>query len=193
MTDSVAEWASLPCGALSLDGESERHLTEASLMQRMASISVANKTDSHRLNGIVIRSSAGSRVQPHEVLVSIGGGLDGDRWAEGKANPSNQISMMNVDIAHAMANGQSVALFGDNLFTDLDLSESALPVGAQIQVGEVQLMVSREPHVPCDRFKKRFGSAAFSYAAKHPRIRGIYLTVVRGGVIRKGDAVTVLD
>ena len=99
--------------------------------------------------------------------------------------------MMNVNIAHAIANGQSVALFGDNLFTDHDLSEMALPVGAKIQVGEVQLMVSAEPHVPCDRFKKRFGNAAFLYAAKHPRIRGIYLTVLRGGVIRKDDLVEI--
>ena len=100
--------------------------------------------------------------------------------------------MMNVDVAHAMANDQSVVLFGDNLFTRLDLSEEALPVGAQLQVGTTILRVSETPHVPCGQFRARFGAAAFRRAAKQPRLRGIYLTVMQGGEIQIGDEIIVL-
>ena len=97
----------------------------------MASLAVPNRTI-HRLDGIVLRSPGGMRAQPDAVQVSIEGGLHGDRWVDGKANPTNQISMMNVNIAHAIANGQSVVLFGDNLFTDHDLSEDGIAGGCQI-------------------------------------------------------------
>ena len=88
---------------------------------------------------------------------------------------------------------QSVVLFGDNLFTRLDLSESALPVGSRIRIGDAELVVSNTPHVPCGQFKGRFGAAAFSFAAKEPRIRGIYLTVFKEGEIRLGDPIFVMD
>jgi len=192
VVDPVSVWASEGCGALSLDGQIERHLTQKELMQRIESRATPNQISKHWLSGLVLRGIGGVRAQPRVVRASVEGGLHGDRWLDGKANPRDQVSMMNVNIAHAIANGQSVALFGDNLFTNLDLSETALPAGANIRVGEVQLEVSPEPHVPCDRFKKRFGSAAFLYAAQHPRVRGIYLTVVRSGMIRLGDPVTVL-
>ena len=193
MLDPVSMWASMDCGALSLAGQSERHLSHDALVRRMEARTETHAGSEHFLRGLVIRGPGDKRVQPQTAQISVNGGLHGDRWSEGKASPSNQISMMNVNIAHAIANGQSVALFGDNLFTDLDLSEAALPVGSQLRVGQVQLVVSEEPHVPCDRFKKRFGQAAFLYAAQHPRVRGVYLTVVRGGVIRLGDAVTALS
>ena len=191
MLESAEKWASTPCGLLSLQGRSDLHLDDAALSTRLKALGRPNQTGHHSLSGIVLRGASGRRIQPEQATVSIEGGLHGDRWAEGKANPSNQISMMNVHIAHAIANGQSVALFGDNLFTDLDLSEAVLPVGTHLQVGAVLLRVSEEPHVPCGQFRDRFGPSAFVRAAKQPRIRGVYLTVVRGGLMSLGDAVAV--
>ena len=193
VVDAVKEWAKRPCGDLVLEGKPERHLDDLELQKRMADLGNLRGLGPYFLDGLVLRSSEGVRIQPQQNKVTVQGGLDGDRWQEGKANPTDQISMMNVNIAHAIANGQSVGLFGDNLFTGLDLSEEALPVGAQITVGEVRLELSEQPHVPCGRFRARFGAAAFEMAARNPRIRGVYLTVISGGTIHLGDEVSVVD
>ena len=97
--------------------------------------------------------------------------------------------MMNLDVAGAIANGQHPALFGDNLFTRLDLSESHLPPGTKLRVGEAILEISAKPHMPCARFRARFGAASFELTAKRPRLRGVYLTVIEGGAIALGDPI----
>ena len=142
---------------------------------------------------MVLRGVDGVRRQPQQALLTVDGGLIGDRWSAGKAKPGDQISMMNLDVACVIANGQSVVLFGDNLFTTLDLREEHLLVGTRLQIGEAVLKVSATPHVPCGQFKARFGAAAFECAARDPRIRGVYLTVMESGTVRLGDAITPLD
>jgi len=141
----------------------------------------------------VVRAPNGARIQPTKATLTVEGGLIGDRWSQGKAKPGDQVSMMNLDVAYTIANGQSVVLFGDNLFTRMDLSESALPVGRCLHIGGVVLEVSAKPHVPCGQFKGRFGQAAFTMAAKNQRIRGIYLTVLKGGEVQLGDPIRVME
>ena len=160
MADAVTQWAKAPCGDLVLDGNTAHHLDGEALHDRLALLHNDRDVGPYFLDGILLRSSEGHRIQPSRATVTVQGGLHGDRWREGKANPQDQISIMNVRIAHAIANGQSVGLFGDNLFTGLDLSEHALPVGAQISVGDVHLAVSHLPHVPCGRFRSRDRSVA---------------------------------
>jgi MOSC domain-containing protein YiiM len=97
--------------------------------------------------------------------------------------------MMNLDVAAAIANGQSIALFGDNIFTRLNLNEDFLEVGAVLRIGSSLTEVSETPHVPCDRFRARFGVASFERTAKQHRLRGVYLTVLEGGTIALGDPI----
>ena len=187
MNNSVFEWSQR-----SNDGErtpdSNAHLTRTQLMGCDASVT---QHAPGRLAAIVLRHPDGSRGQPKRVPVTCENGLVGDRWGSGKRSPTNQVSMMNVHVAHTIANGQSVVLFGDNLFVDLDLSESAMPVGTEFSIGAVRFQVSEEPHTPCHQFKARFGDAAFRYAAKDLRLRGVLLTVLSDGELSVGDAIKI--
>ena len=189
MNQTTRAWAQVPFGDAALVGDPQSHLDRANLERAFDRIEDTFEASSARLAAIVLRCPKGGRDQPSTAVLSTDGGLQGDRWAVGNAHLGDQISMMNVEVAARIANGQSAALFGDNLFTDLDLRESALPVGSQVQIGDAVLIVSATPHVPCDRFRSRFGHAAFVLAARHPRVRGVYLTVQEGGVIRVGDSV----
>ena len=189
MNTATQEWARIPFGDAPLVGDPSLHLTAEQLESAFAGVENTYAANHAVLAAIVVREVDGRRGQPATATVTTDGGLEGDRWVTGKANPGDQLSMMNVEVASRIANGQSVALFGDNLFTDLDVGEAALPVGTRLAIGEVVLRVSAEPHVPCDRFRSRFGHAAFLRAAADHRIRGVYLTVERGGVISLDDPI----
>ena len=191
--DATRAWAQLPFGDADLVGDPSRHLDREGLERAFACLEDSYANGSGSLAAIVVRCPDGRREQPSTATLSQSGGLLGDRWSVGKAKPGDQVSMMNVEVAARIANGQSVVLFGDNLFTTLDLREACLPVGAHIQVGEAVLQVSATPHVPCGQFKARFGQAAFVCAARDPRVRGVYLTVIQGGTVTLSDQVTVLD
>lgn len=189
MKDATRAWAQVPFGNAELVGDPARHLDSEGLERAFERIEDSFAKGPGSIAAIVLRCPDGRREQPSAATVSKSGGLLGDRWSVGKAMPGDQVSMMNVEVAACIANGQSVALFGDNLFTDLDVRASALPEGAQLRIGEAVLQVSETPHVPCDRFRSRFGHAAFKLAATAPRIRGVYLTVRVGGTIAVGDSV----
>jgi hypothetical protein len=190
--DGIRVWASTKFEGLDLLGCAEKHLVKADIHRRMDLLRKETSPYQCNLDALVLRAPNGARRQPPQASLTVAGGLIGDRWSLGKADPGDQVSMMNLDVAHLIANGQSVVLFGDNLFTRLDLSEAALPVGTVLQVGSARLQVSAKPHVPCGQFKARFGEAAFKMAAKNVRIRGIYLTVLASGSVALGDPIKVL-
>lgn len=187
MSTSVFEWSQRAHQGERVP-DTSAYLTQEQLMSCDAS---ATHDGSGGLAGIVLRHPDGSRGQPNRVAVTCEYGLVGDRWGSGKRSPTNQVSMMNVHVAYTIANGQSVVLFGDNLFVDLDLSESAMPIGTQFSIGTVRFKVSEEPHTPCHQFKARFGDAAFRMSAKNLRLRGVLLTVLSDGEITVGDAIKI--
>ena len=100
---------------------------------------------------------------------------------------------MNISAARIIANGQSLTLFGDALFLDIDMHINALSVGSKICIGGCVLQVTPEPHNPCSKFRSRFGNHAFKTCVQlsDDRIRGVYLRVVRGGIITIGDSITI--
>ena len=182
------DWACIQCPPHGRTPDPNAHLSSEDASHLEPSL-LSQKPGT--LSGIVVRQVDGSRGQPTEAYVTIEDGILGDRWATGKRNRSNQISAMNTVAAHTIANGQSVALSGDNLFLNLDLSENALPVGSLLEIGTAQLEVSAEPHTPCLKFKARFGEPVFRRAAQNLRIRGVLLTVVHSGKLRVGDPIRV--
>ena len=185
------QWALEPHTG-TLDGDSRAHADAEILRHRLVAAAAADKGESGRLVSVVQRLADGRRGQPAWCSMTTEGGLSGDRWSNGKANMGAQISMMNIGVADAIACGQSIALFGDNLFTDLDLSEQNLPAASLLQVGSVQPEVSAMPHIGCNQFLGRFGRDAFHLSINVPRVRGVYLTVVVSGEAGVGDAVLVL-
>ena len=111
MNDAMREWARTPFGDAELVGDPSRHLSSEELDDVFGGIDEGFTSSDAILEAIVVRQLDGGRGQPTTAQVTTTGGLAGDRWASGKANPGDQLSMMNIHVASGIANGQSVALF----------------------------------------------------------------------------------
>ena len=134
-------------------------------------------------------------------------GLVGDMWHErasttspdGGPHPDRQLTLMNVRFARLITGGDDdrVALAGDQLYVDFDLSVANAPAGTRLRVGDEAIVeFTAEPHTGCGKFSGRFGPDALRFAngplGSSLRLRGANTRVVRGGAIRRGDAVTKL-
>jgi MOSC domain-containing protein YiiM len=120
------------------------------------------------------------------------------RGAGGRnANPEAELTVMQVELARLIANGQPLTVFGDNLFLEMDLSAENLPVGSRVRIGGSILEVTAKPHNGCRKFAARFGHDALRLVSKpelrHRNLRGIYMRVVEAGEAALGDAVEVLS
>jgi MOSC domain-containing protein YiiM len=124
-------------------------------------------------------------------------GVSLDTWGR-QAEPhcDRQITVMQIDVAELIANGQPLTLFGDNLFLDLDLSACNLQTGSRVRIGGAILEVTPMPHNGCRKFRARFGDDALRFVSKpelrHRNLRGIYMRVVERGEVASGDAVEVI-
>jgi hypothetical protein len=165
---------------------------------------MASPRDQGRLCAIYVRREENERDALSTASLSPEGGIDGDRWAtnhwqklaDGRPNPQSQISLMNARILRQIAGGEeAMCLAGDNLIVELDLSETNLPTGSRLRVGEeVVLEMTSLAHTGCGSFTRRYGQAARDFVngprGKSLNLRGRYARVVRDGTIRVGDAVT---
>jgi MOSC domain-containing protein YiiM len=177
-------------------GDPSRHLARNELDAELAMLPPAPR-DRGTLVLIVRRLSDHSRETPDRVMLTPKGGVTGDNWARRlPLNPDAQIAVMRRDVAELMANGQSLTLFGDNLFVDLDISAAAQPPGARFRVGGAVVEVTPKPHNGCRQFAQRFGHDALRLTAdpatRHLNLRGIYWKVVEAGEITVGDAISLL-
>lgn len=129
-------------------------------------------------------------------------GLVGDNWrvrgsssmADGSANPDAQITLMNARVTALVAQTRERwPLAGDQLYVDLDLSESNLPPGTRLTVGDSVIEITALPHTGCGKFIKRFGADAQRFvnspAGRELNLRGRNAKVVRGGTVRTGDRI----
>jgi len=156
--------------------------------------------DGGRLVLIVRRPAVGERDLPAEAVLDRATGLAGDNWLargssgtpDGSADPNRQITVMNARVAELVAGGTDrMALAGDQLYLDLDLSVDNLPAGSLLAVGEVVLQVSEAPHLGCAKFIERFGAEAMRFVnsrtGRQLRLRGMNTRVVVPGTVRLGD------
>ena len=79
--------------------------------------------------------------------------------------------------------------FGDNL-TISDLESAVFNVGDYIHVGEVTLQVTA-PRIPCGTFATRMGDPQWVKKFRAAERPGLYVRVVKEGVVKAGDPVTV--
>lgn len=168
---------------------------------------LASPQDGGRLEAIVIRPGEDQREYREVVHLSPEGGLEGDRWAttvgrlppgEGKDPRAQQVSLMNARLLRLIAvDDQRMALAGDNLIIDLDLSQANLPVGQKLAVGEAVIQITDKAHTGCGKFSSRFGVDAvrFVNAKEHRslRLRGLYARVLKAGTVRVGDLVRKVE
>lgn len=158
-------------------------------------------TDSGEVVLIVVRPPAdeyGVRETPASISVTPEEGIVGDKWTVSKKRlPGAQVSLMNVHVLRSVAGGDDrMALAGDNLIVDLDLSEENLPVGTRVRIGSAIVEVSDVPHEPCARFKERYGATAAKKIGRANRTgkrgRGVMTQVVEPGEVKLGDPILVL-
>ena len=179
-----------------LRGDRSRHLDYPALRAGIAALHPPR--DSGTVDLLVARGPEGERLLPAEVLLTVNGGMPGDRWAaQDKYGPDYQLATTRSDTARLFANGQPLELHGDNLYLHLDLSSANLPTGSRVRLGEAITVVTPVRHDGCKKWVQRFGlcpmqlNLAPEYHALH--LRGIYLRVVQEGRVRLGDPAIVLE
>jgi hypothetical protein len=181
------------------ENQSVEHLSRERLMAGLGRIR-DSPADGGRVILIVRRPAVGERDLPASAVLDQGTGLAGDNWlvrgssrtADGSADPDKQITVMNARAAELVAGGiERMALCGDQLYVDLDLSVDNLPAGSLLAVGQVVLRVSEAPHTGCAKFVERFGAEAMRFVnsrvGRQLRLRGMNTRVVVPGTVRLGD------
>ena len=152
---------------------------------------------------IVRRPRTDERETPAEGVLDTGSGLVGDDWvtrpdrrsADGGPHLPVQVTIMNSRVLDVMAGPvERWPLAGDQLYVDFDISESNLPAGSRLAVGESVVEVTEEPHTGCAKFVQRFGADAQRWVnsptGRSLRLRGVNTRVVRSGTVRVGDRVS---
>jgi MOSC domain-containing protein YiiM len=79
--------------------------------------------------------------------------------------------------------------FGDNL-TISELESAQFNVGDFIHIGEVTLQVT-SPRIPCSTFATRMGDPQWVKKFRAAERPGLYVRVIKEGVVKAGDSVSV--
>jgi hypothetical protein len=180
------------------------HLTTEQLAAGLDHVRAA-PSDVGTLEMIVARPGVDQREVLASAVLDVDNGLIGDDWrergsrytADGSAEPDKQLNVMSIRAAELVAQGRErVALAGDQLYLDLDISAANLPVGTRLSIGsEVIIEVTPSPHNGCAKFTQRFGLDAMRFVnsptGKELRLRGLCARVITPGTIAQGDTVTV--
>jgi hypothetical protein len=158
--------------------------------------------DDGELKLIVRRPERDEREDVDSAELDVERGLIGDSWLargskmndDGSAFLEAQVTLMNARLAAAIAGPRDAwGIAGDQLYVDIDLSETNLPVGTRLGIGKAILEISATPHTGCIKFSGRFGLDALKFVStpvgRQLRLRGVNTRIIRGGTIRVGDKV----
>jgi hypothetical protein len=178
-------------------GNSDRFRTLEELDQWLKDLP-RDRADKGRVTFLMTRGEGGRRETLENMRLTPEAGVPGDSWGrEAEREQDAQIAVMEQDVAGMIANGQPLALFGDCLILDLNLSAANLPIGSRLRAGGAVLQVTPKPHNGCRKFRARFGDAALRFVSmgrlRHNNLRGIYLRVIESGAVRVGDEVEVIS
>ncbi len=163
-------------------------------------------SDRGRLELIVRRP----RPDEREILatgeLSCAEGLVGDDWirrpssrtVDGSPHPDMQLTIINWRLLGLISvDPDRMALAGDQLAADIDLSVSNMPPGCRLRIGDAEVMVTGEPHTGCMKFNTRFGADALRFVnsaeGRALRLRGLNAKVVVPGAIAVGDVLAKID
>jgi len=155
-----------------------------------------------RVELIVSRPSVDARAVLASATFDVTVGLVGDSWKDRPSrrtpdrtpHPDAQVTLMNSRAAELVAGARERwPLAGDQLYVDLDLSETSLPAGTRLAAGGAVFEVTAEPHRGCKKFSERFGPEALrlvnSAAGRELRLRGVNAKVLVPGTVAQGDEI----
>jgi MOSC domain-containing protein YiiM len=162
----------------------------------------ASPVDGGTLELIVRRPAEDEREVLEEGELSLDEGLVGDTWSrrgsrrteDGGPHPDMQLNIINARVLrHIARDPERMALAGDQLVVDLDLSDACLPPWTRLAIGDAVIEVTDQPHTGCAKFSRRFGVEAHRWVnsdvGRELNLRGINARVVTPGTIRRGDTV----
>jgi MOSC domain-containing protein YiiM len=152
---------------------------------------------------IVRRPAVDQREVITEAWLDVSTGLEGDGWTARTPtgmtgpDPEAQLTVMNARVASVIAGDRERwPLAGDQLFVDLDISQTNLPAGTRVQIGSAVIEFSAKPHTGCKKYSARFGLDALAFTStsvgRELRLRGANCRVVVSGTVRTGDIVRKL-
>jgi tRNA (Thr-GGU) A37 N-methylase len=187
-----------------VEAEPDR-LDEATAATWLAEVR-SSPADHGTVEMIVRRPATDAREELDEGELDLTLGLVGDTWLargsrsrpDGAADPEAQLNIMNSRCAALVAGGRDrMALAGDQLFVDLDLSPANLPTGTRLALGSAVIEVTAKPHTGCAKFTRRFGLAAHRWingtVGRSERLRGVCAVVVQPGTVRRGDTISKMS
>ena len=178
-------------------GDASCHVPLHQLEERLGALPAAPR-DVGRVTLLVRRHPDKTREMLERIELAPRCGIPGDAWGRSRnPEPIAELTVMQIDVAELIANGQPTTLFGDNVFLELDLSAGSLPIGSRLRLGASTLEVTPKAHNGCRKFAARFGHDALRFVSKpelrHRNLRGIYMRVVERGEVAVGDAVEVVS
>lgn len=162
-------------------------------------------SDIGSLHLVLRRPAVDQREILAEAHLSAAEGVVGDTWnqrsskrtEDGSPHPDMQLNVMNVRFGRFIApDDEAMAMAGDQLYVDFDLSADNVPPGTLLAIGTAVIEVTDQPHTGCAKFSARFGPDALRFVnspvGRDLHLRGVNARVVTDGVVRPGDAVTKL-
>lgn len=159
-----------------------------------------------KVDYLINRPSEGVHQPVNSLYLDVDNGIEGDRWQEtawlrlpdGSPDPRVQVSLTNTRVMQCFTGNESDAVFrcGDNIYTDLSLTEAHLPVGTLLQVGEAVIEISDVVNDACGKFAQRFGAEAFQ-TVRAPanaglRLRGLFARIRQSGRVMREDRLYLL-
>ncbi len=163
----------------------------------------AAPTDLGTLELVLRRPAEGEREILQEARLTVAEGVEGDTWnvrgsrrtADGSSHPDMQLNVMNARVGRFIAvDPERMALAGDQLYLDFDLSEDNVRPGTRLAIGSAVIQITDQPHTGCAKFRERFGADALQFVnsdiGKELHLRGVNAKVVVEGTVRPGDTVT---
>ena len=145
-----------------------------------------------RLHAIIQKPAVGIHVRVDRAEAVEGMGLEGDHvkkdWWKGERISERQVTAITREVMDALQT--SVDVPGDNLVLE-GVNLKALKPGSLVRIGpSVVLKRAQKIHRPCDLFARRISEEARQAVIKH-ELRGALFSVVHGGFLTLGDAVTI--
>lgn len=176
-----------------------RHLSQAELEAGLEAILQSPKREG-KLELLVRRPLVDAREVLEVGELDPNEGLIGDNWKvrgssrsdDGGPHPEMQLNIMNARVIALLAQEKMRwPLAGDQLYLDLDLSETNLPAGARLALGSAIIEITAQPHTGCKKFAARFGVEATRFVnsalGKELHLRGVNARVIQSGMVRVGD------
>lgn len=178
-------------------------MSHSDTYQQAVELAKAASTGVGRVEFLMNRPAVGEHVPVDALYLDVEHGIQGDRWEctawlktdAGRPDPRLQVSLTNTAVMRCFTGSEPDAHYrcGDNVYTDLNLTEAALAVGSRLQIGEAIIEVSDVVNDACGKFAQRFGADALQWVRRPEhlplRLRGIFCQIRQSGWVRLGDRI----